>query len=356
MNESLETRVIEKINTFYLIPRKSSELLDGYGRVPLTTTNEVIGIAEQYLGNRGVDTTQKDEVTGWDIFWAREMAAAISAIPNKGGMYQLVLPGRFLHYDLLAHNIAALFNGGDDSIRGKRVVEIGSGSGLGLMKLAERGANVTALDSSIMAIDFTNYLAGHYNVRGRVKLVKGNYLDMPPEIVAEQFDVVYNSGVIEHERDAKGLIAQMARITKPEGYVVITVPNESSPFYDRFKKREEGTRSRFPLLLRIPVENRRYKHNIPQLMTESNLLPLRQDGLQIAASTPIARGDINASDLAYFDSSLPQPRPPFAPPDIEHRVNAWSILELYATRELRLRYGWSTYYVGQKPQLKPSGN
>lgn len=346
MDKDLETRVMDRINSYYLIQRKSFELLDAQGRAPLTTIKEVIEIAEQFLRNRGVDTTQKDEVTGWDIYWARERAAAMTAIPNRGGMYQTYLPGRFLHYDLLAQTIASLFNGGEDSIKSKSVAEIGSGSGLGLMKLAERGANVTGLDSSIMAIDFANYLASHYNVQNRVTLFQGNYFNMPPEIVDKQFDVVYNSGVLEHERDAKGLIAQMARITKPGGYILISVPNEDSRFYKHFKQREEDIKRRFPHLITIPVEGKRYQHNTPQLMRENNLDFIRQDGLQIAPSAPVGKGDIPQYDLKLFDNYLPERN---QKPKIEDAVNAWTVLEMQASRPFRIRHGWSTYYVGQKP-------
>lgn len=358
--EDLETRLIERINTSYLVTRKSSELLDPQRGIPLTITDEVRQIADQSLTIHSIDTSilqKKDtdlsdeekklkELTGWNVFWAREMAAAMTAIPNRGGTYSNFLPGRVTHYELVAQAIALLFNSGQDGIKGKDVTEIGSGSGLGLMKLAQRGANVTCLDSSIMALEFAKYLAGHYTVQDKVTLVRGDYFSMPQEIAQKQFDVVYNSGVLEHERDAKGLVGKMAEITRPDGYVVISVPNEDSKFYRRFKQREEDTRRRFPLIPRIPVENRRYQHDIPKLMRENNLIFIRRDGVQVAASAPIGKGDIAEHDLRFFDEYLPL-RPQSFP--VEDRINAWRVLESDATHELRLRYGWSVYYVGQKP-------
>ena len=56
--EDLETRVVDGINNSYLITRKSSELLDAQGRMPLAMTEEVRQIAEQFLANKGVDTTK----------------------------------------------------------------------------------------------------------------------------------------------------------------------------------------------------------------------------------------------------------------------------------------------------------
>src|SRR3989338_2356123 len=335
--------IVDRINN-YLLPRKSSEIPDVRG-IPLTMTEEVRQIAEQFLRNRGIDTTRQDEATGWDIFWAREMAAAMIAIPNRGGMYETYLPGRFLHYDLLAYTIASLFNGRVNSIDGKKVAEIGSGSGLGLMKLAQKGALVTGMDYSIMAIEFARYLSRHYEVEDRVTLVQGDYFNMPPQMLENApFDVVYNSGVLEHEERAEELVGQMAGITRPGGHVVITVPNESGVFYRRFKNRETTIKDRFTRLVGIPVEHRRYSHNIPRLMGGNGLLAVRVDGLQVAPSAPIRKEDIER-DARTFDGYLPRRD---VPPNIEDRVNAWTVLELYATRDFRLRYGWSRYYVGQK--------
>ena len=351
--EDLEAKLIERINSFYLLPRKSSEVLDAQGKIPLALTEEVRQIADLFLRGASIDPTGQDDATGWNIFWAREMAAAMSAIPNRGGMYQTYLPGRFMHYDLLAQDISLLFNDGGNGIKGKSVVEIGSGSGLGLMKLAERGAIVTGLDSSIMAIQFARYLARHYNISDRVTLVQGDYSNIPPEIKDGQFDVVYNSGVVEHVINPEGLIKQMAGITKPGGYVVIAIPNEEGIFYQRFKRKENDTKERYPSLIRIPVEHERYHPDIPQLMEDSGLVVVRQDGLQIAPSAPIEKGDIIQNDLRIFESYLPERQ---KLPRVEDIVNAWTVLELYASSALRIKYGWSLYYVGQKPvsyDIKP---
>lgn len=359
---TLEERIVDRVNSS-LIERKSSEILDGNRAMPLTLTPEVRESAVRSMIYNGVDIPEEilprfhvgdpidlrrlDETTGWNLFWAQELEAAKAAIAHGGGKYQEYLPGRFLHYDLLAHHITSLFNGGDRTVRGKKILELGSGSGLGLMRLAQDGAIVTGLDSSIMANDFARYLASHYGVRADIRA--GNYFSTPfgndPD---DTFDVVYTSGVFEHlsGEEPSRLLEEMIRITKPEGYIAITIPNQSSRFYSKFKQREEVTKRQFPGLVGIPVEHKRYSNIDPErLMRDESLLYRKKDGILVAPSSPISGRDISDEDLDFFNTYLPRN----VPTDSENKVANWRGLELRADPNLRIRYGWSILYVAQKP-------
>ena len=61
--------------------------------------------------------------------------------------------------------------------------------------------------------------------------VEGSIFSMP--FPNDTFDLVYNSGVIEHFRDPENVAAikEMARIVKPSGKVVIIVPNTFCLWY-----------------------------------------------------------------------------------------------------------------------------
>src|SRR3989338_3355116 len=140
-----EQIIADRINAFYLLERKSFEVQDRSRHIPIVATPEVIDIANQYLRTNGIDTAINDETTGWDIFWARELAAAMS-MSASGRRYPNYLPGRTLHYESLAKSVDSLLNGRKD---GKvEIAELGAGSGLGLMILAKMGAYVTHLDTS----------------------------------------------------------------------------------------------------------------------------------------------------------------------------------------------------------------
>jgi len=356
---NLEQRVIEQVNQS-LIPRKSTEVFDLYGDYPLTLKEEVresalrsmehnkleipVEILDSFMNRDKIDLKKIDDVMGYNLFWAVEMEATKVANAMGGGTYQDYLGGRFLHYDNVGYHISHLYNGSENSIKGKRVLELGSGSGLGLMRLALEGAIVTGLDSSIMANDYANYLSRHYNVSSDIQ--HGNYFCTPFE--DGEFDVVYSSGVFEHLDKPQELLKEMERITKPGGHVVITIPNEKSRFYNNFKNQEKEMVKQFPGLIGIPVEHHRHKSLDPErLMIDYGFEHVTKDGVLVAPSTKIKKGDILEEDLTYFNANLP--RNPSA--EAEHKVAFWRSFELLADSRLRTQYGWSLIYSGKKPVL-----
>ena len=360
LEERVVERVVEKVN-LSLIERKSSEILEGNGEMPLTLTPEVRDSAirsmeynrvavpqeslKKFRNSESIDLRKIDETTGWNLFWAQEMEAAKIAIAHGGGRYQEYLPGRFLHYDILAHQIASLFNGGGNGVKGKKILELGSGSGLGLMRLAQEGAIVTGLDSSVMANDFARYLSNHYRVEADIR--EGDYLSTSTGLDDNTFDTSYTSGVFEHltPQGQSALLKEMYRVTKPGGYVVITIPNEGSRFYGKFKQREEAIRRKFPGLVGIPVEHKRDKSIDPEeLLRQESLHYMKKDGILVAPSANIRGKDIIEKDLDFFDIYLPKN----VPQDAENKVANWRGLELRADPNLRISYGWSLLYVAQK--------
>ena len=371
-SDTLEKIVMDRVNGYYLVPRKSSEVLDGNNQMPVTLRPEVRESAARILKVNGIDVPEPiltrfvnrerfdlkdvDEVTGWNIYWAQEMAAAQAVIAGRGGSYDSYLPGRFMHYDLLANIISNLFNNGGKGLNGKEVLEAGSGSGLGLILLATRGAVVHGIDTSKIGNAFAQYLAGHFAeryhndlIRQRVGVGEGDYFRT--EFGERAFDVVYNSGVAEHlsEKDLDTLIVEMVRVTKPGGYVLITVPNEDGIFYGRYRQAKEELKKQFPALVNIPVDTRRHNFDIKSYMQNRGLVAIKEDGLQVAPSTPVRHGDIRSEHLPFFDMYLPTLAQGAQAPIPEARIAALSRLELMTDPTFRMRYGWSIYYVGRKP-------
>jgi len=351
--------LVDKINSYYLITRKSHEMLNGTGRMPLTNTPEVrrhaynslrnkgINVPDEFLESKIFDMTTLDKVTGWNLFWSLEMEAIASAIAYGGGTYERHLPARFLHYDLNAHRLASLV--GEHNIKTKKFLELGCGSALTLTRLAQKGADVTGLDSAVMALEFAKYLADSYWVSSKVKLVEGDYFHTG--LRDNEFDVTFNSGVAEHlnQQEFNYLLQEMIRVTKPGGYIVMAVPNENSTFYQRFKKRQQEIKDDYPNLVEIPVEQIRHEHDIERLMNEASLQVDKKnaiDGILVAPSTRIHHSDILDEDVYTFDRYLPRnPRL-----SVETKVAIWRGLELMSNPDFRIRYGWTKYYVGRKPK------
>jgi len=105
---------------------------------------------------------------------------------------------------------------------GSKVLEAGCGTGQTLSPLSERHETY-GLDISKAALKLAQYNC-RYPVLGSIfKIPFGD----------NTFDLVYNSGVIEHFKDPENVVAikEMARITKPSGKVIIIVPNTLCLWY-----------------------------------------------------------------------------------------------------------------------------
>ena len=108
--------------------------------------------------------------------------------------------------------------------RGKRVIEIGCGSGFSTLALAKRGAECALLDISPVA------LANAASAFERAGIPKPSCFQedaLHSSLPDGAYDLVWNGGVIEHFFDeGKALmIREMVRICAPGGVVVILVPN-----------------------------------------------------------------------------------------------------------------------------------
>ena len=102
--------------------------------------------------------------------------------------------------------------------RGLEIAEVGSGGGQVLRMFPT--ARLTAIDvSSVYLENARRNLAG-YDVR----FLKGELenLDLP----AASFDRVICTEVLEHVLDPDAVLAAIARVLRPNGVAVVTVPND----------------------------------------------------------------------------------------------------------------------------------
>jgi len=105
---------------------------------------------------------------------------------------------------------------------GSTVLEAGCGTGQTLSRFSNRH-NTVGLDISRAALNLARSNCNNP--------VLGSIFEIP--FKDNTFDLVYNSGVIEHFKDPDNVaaIAEMARVTKPTGRVIIIVPNTLCLWY-----------------------------------------------------------------------------------------------------------------------------
>ena len=105
-------------------------------------------------------------------------------------------------------------------LHGKRVLEVGAGTGRDAVALVKAGAEVLTLDYVPGSLGLTMKAATQAGVE--VAPVCGNGESMP--FADGTFDVVFHQGLLEHFRDPLPLLRENIRILKPGGTLVIDVP------------------------------------------------------------------------------------------------------------------------------------
>lgn len=107
-------------------------------------------------------------------------------------------------------------------VKGKKIIEVGSGSGRISKELSIRGANVTLLDFSEEAIFASKKSFIKDNISG--KFINGSLFSMP--FKEGVFDVVWNAGVLEHYvgKEQIDALEKMAKICKENGLIITLNP------------------------------------------------------------------------------------------------------------------------------------
>lgn len=123
-----------------------------------------------------------------------------------------------------------------NSFNGYKILEMGSGTGLLSLYMAKEGAEVYLVDKSKKALIYSSMM--YHFLRKKRELFKRVYFIHKDifqidslSIKSIKFDIVHNSGVIEHYSFQKGveIVKKMKNRTKKGGIVIICVPNYFCP-------------------------------------------------------------------------------------------------------------------------------
>ncbi len=116
-------------------------------------------------------------------------------------------------------------------IRGRRVLEIGAGSGRDSLVLVRAGAAGFVLDYSPASLEHIRRQARQQGLR--IHLIRADALRMP--LRDGSFDVVFHQGLLEHFRDPMPLLRESARVASPRGLLAVDVP-QTFHYYTLAKK------------------------------------------------------------------------------------------------------------------------
>ncbi len=108
--------------------------------------------------------------------------------------------------------------------RGVRLLEIGCGVGIDLVRFARGGAIVTGIDLAETSIDLARRNFANHNLKGDLRVMNGEQLLFDDH----SFEVVYAHGVLQYTADLGRMIREMHRVLRPGGEAIFMVYNKYS--------------------------------------------------------------------------------------------------------------------------------
>lgn len=137
----------------------------------------------------------------WEDFWERKQE----------------IEGVYSNEDRIMRNLQRVIG-----LQGKRILEIGAGTGRDSFPLAEAGADVTQLDYAENSLSILKTLATQKGVQ--TSIVAGDTFRLP--FRDNTFDVVFHQGLLEHFREpqAEQLLRENIRVLKSGGHLLVDVP------------------------------------------------------------------------------------------------------------------------------------
>ena len=110
-------------------------------------------------------------------------------------------------------------------VEGRKMLEVGIGTGLFAMEFRARGAEVVGIDPAPRMVEIAR-------LRGfDVQIAYGENLPFPDD----SFDIVFSMTAMENSHDPKKFLSEMVRVTKKDGIVVVAVLNLLS-LYGLYRK------------------------------------------------------------------------------------------------------------------------
>lgn len=125
------------------------------------------------------------------------------------------------HFDKL-HHLLRLVD--FDGFAGKRVLDVGCGAGVDLVRFAKGGARTTGVDVSEEAIGLAGLNLCQRQLSAGLCVGDGETLPFPDD----SFDFVFAHGVVQYARGDRAVVEECRRVVRPDGTVFIQVYNRIS--------------------------------------------------------------------------------------------------------------------------------
>lgn len=125
------------------------------------------------------------------------------------------------HFDKLHHLLALI---PFDQLAGRRVLDLGCGTGVDLARFARGKARVVGVDLAESAIRLAQQNVRHQQLRAGLVVADGERLPFPDD----HFDYVFAHGVVQYTANGRRLVDEVRRVLKPGAEAVFQGYNRIS--------------------------------------------------------------------------------------------------------------------------------
>lgn len=122
------------------------------------------------------------------------------------------------------------------SLKGAKVLEVGSQAGAALVALGQLGADAVGLDVDTKAVAATQLRANGYQTQVRAEVGTASEMSFS----TNEFDIVVSFDVLEHVPDKLAMLHETVRVLRPGGILMLSAPNRfglkllaGDPHYNR---------------------------------------------------------------------------------------------------------------------------
>jgi SAM-dependent methyltransferase len=108
--------------------------------------------------------------------------------------------------------------------RDKRLLEVGCGASIDLIRFARAGAIVTGVDLADVSIELGRKNFEQNGLEADLYVMNGEHLEFDDN----SFDVVYAHGVLQYTANAQRIVNELYRVLRPGGEAILMVYNKNS--------------------------------------------------------------------------------------------------------------------------------
>lgn len=158
-----------------------------------------------------------DEIRDYWNLYIHDLEIATQPV-GTAGFFQELAEYRFdkLHYLPRVIDFSAY--------QGKRLLEVGCGVGIDLVRFARADAIVTGVDLAVVSIDLARKNFALEGLPADLQVMNGEDLAFDDN----SFDVVYAHGVLQYTADAQKMVNELYRVLRPGGEAILMVYNKVS--------------------------------------------------------------------------------------------------------------------------------